>query len=136
MELDMKYQQLVHQIESEQYAASSFSDVAVGDTVRVGIRIREGNKERIQSYQGTVIACKSRGLRTSFTVRRVFQGVGIERTILPHSPRTASIEILARTKTRRSKLYYLRERAGKSARLPLRTLTDTPRGCRLIFSLQ
>lgn len=95
-------------------------DIHVGDTIRVGVRIVEGGKERVQPYEGTVIAKRHGGLNESITVRRVFQGVGVERVFLLHAPRVADIKILRRGKVRRAKLYYLRDRVGKATRLKQR----------------
>jgi large subunit ribosomal protein L19 len=92
----------------------------VGDTVRVGVRITEGNKERIQPYEGTVIAKRHGGLNETITVRRIFQGVGVERVFLVHSPQVASIKVERRGKVRRAKLFYLRDRVGKATRVKQR----------------
>jgi large subunit ribosomal protein L19 len=92
----------------------------VGDTVRVGVRIREGGKERVQPYEGTVIAKRNGGINETITVRRVFQGVGVERVFLIHSPRVDNIKIISRGKVRRAKLFYLRERVGKATRIKQR----------------
>ena len=89
----------------------------VGDTVKVGYRIIEGGKERIQNFEGVVIAKKHGGIRESFTVRRLSFGVGVERTFPVHSPNVDKIEVLARGDVRRAKLYYLRELRGKAARI-------------------
>ncbi|MBD0344548.1 MAG: 50S ribosomal protein L19, partial [Coleofasciculus sp. Co-bin14] len=91
-----------------------------GDTVRVGVRIREGGKERVQPYEGTVIAKRNGGINETMTVRRVFQGVGVERVFLIHSPRVDSIKIISRGKVRRAKLFYLRDRVGKATRVKQR----------------
>ena len=89
----------------------------VGDTVKVHVKIKEGDKERIQVYEGVVIARKGQGATETFTVRRVAYNVGVERTFPVHSPKLAKIEIARRGKVRRAKLYYLRERTGKAARI-------------------
>ena len=89
----------------------------VGDTVKVHVRIKEGDKERIQVYEGVVISRKGKGATETFTVRRVAYNVGVERTFPVHSPKLAKIEIARRGKVRRAKLYYLRERTGKAARI-------------------
>ena len=89
----------------------------VGDTVKVHVRIKEGDKERIQMYEGVCIARKGKGATETFTVRRVSYNVGVERTFPVHSPKLAKIELVRRGKVRRAKLYYLRERTGKSARI-------------------
>ncbi len=88
-----------------------------GDTVRVAVKIREGNRERTQMYEGVVIAIKGTGLSKTITVRRVSYGVGVERIFLLHSPRLESIEVVRRGKVRRAKLYYLRKLRGKAARI-------------------
>ena len=88
-----------------------------GDTVRVQVKVVEGNRERIQAYEGVVIARKHGGLRETFTVRRVTYGVGVERTLLLHSPRIDRIEVVRRGVVRRAKLYYLRGLSGKAARI-------------------
>ena len=95
-------------------------EVYVGDTVRVGVRISEGNKERIQPYEGVVIAKRHGGLHQTITVRRIFQGIGVERIFLVHSPQVASIKVERRGKVRRAKLFYLRERVGKATRVKQR----------------
>lgn len=89
----------------------------IGDNVKVHVRIKEGNKERIQIFEGLVIAIKNTGLTKTFTVRKISFGIGVERTFLVNSPLLAEIEIVRSNKIRRSKLYYMRERKGKSARL-------------------
>ena len=91
--------------------------VEVGDYVRVNVLIREGDKERIQAFEGTVIAMKHGGISETFTVRRVAHGVGIERVFPIHSPRVASGDVLRHGGVRRAKLYYLRNRVGKAARV-------------------
>ncbi|WP_293128197.1 50S ribosomal protein L19 [Microcoleus sp. bin38.metabat.b11b12b14.051] len=95
-------------------------DIYVGDTVRVGVRIKEGAKERVQPYEGTVIAMRNGGINETITVRRVFQGVGVERVFLIHSPRIANVQVMRRGKVRRAKLYYLRDRVGKATRVKQR----------------
>jgi len=92
----------------------------VGDTVKVGVRIREGNKERVQPYEGVVIAKRHGGLNATITVRRIFQGVGVERVFMLHSPQVASVKVERRGKVRRAKLFYLRDRVGKATRVKQR----------------
>jgi large subunit ribosomal protein L19 len=92
----------------------------VGDTVRVGVRITEGNKERVQPYEGVVIAKRHGGLNETITVRRIFQGIGVERVFMLHSPQVASISVERRGKVRRAKLFYLRDRVGKATRVKQR----------------
>lgn len=88
-----------------------------GDSVRVAVKIREGNRERVQMYEGVVIAMKGSGLSKTMIVRRVSYGVGVERIFLLHSPRIESIQVVRRGKVRRAKLYYLRKLRGKAARI-------------------
>ena len=112
----MKLKELVKAVEAN-FAKQDLPEISIGDTVRVGILIQEGNKERVQPYEGTVIAQHRAGVHTTITVRKVFQGVGVERVFVVHSPLIKSIEILRRAKVRKAKLYYLRERIGKGTRL-------------------
>ena len=91
--------------------------IEVGDTVKVSVKIREGDKERIQAFEGTVIACKGSGVSATFTVRRVSYGVGVERTFPVNSPKIDHIEVVRHGKVRRAKLNYLRDRVGKSAKV-------------------
>ena len=92
-------------------------DFGPGDTVVVQVKVREGDRERVQAYEGVVIACRNRGLNSSFTVRKISHGEGVERVFQMHSPSIAEIEVKRRGKVRRAKLYYLRDRSGKSARI-------------------
>lgn len=92
-------------------------EVVVGDTVRVHVKIREGNKERIQVFEGTIIARKGSGVSETFTVRRLSYGVGVERVFPIHSPNVAKVEIVRHGRVRRAKLYYLRGRVGKAAKV-------------------
>ena len=92
-------------------------EIAIGDQVKVFVKVIEGNRERLQSYEGIVIAMKNGGIRETFTVRRVTYGVGVERTFPLHSPKIDHIEVVRHGKVRRAKLYYLRERTGKAAKL-------------------
>jgi large subunit ribosomal protein L19 len=96
---------------------SSLPQVRVGDTVRVHYLIREGDKERVQPYLGTLIAIRGRGIAKSIIVRRIVQGEGVERIFPLHSPRVKDVEVVRRGKVRRAKLYFLRERIGKSTRV-------------------
>jgi len=89
----------------------------IGDGVKIGVKIVEGNKERIQFYEGTIIARKNSSINTTITVRKVLQGIGIERVFLIHSPKIDSIKVLKSSKVRRAKLYYLRNLQGKATRL-------------------
>ncbi len=96
---------------------SEVPELNIGDTVRVHNRIKEGNKERIQMFEGTIIAIKGSGISESFTVRRVSYGIGVEKTFPVHSPNVEKVDIIRSGKVRRAKLYYLRDRAGKSAKV-------------------
>ncbi len=91
--------------------------VNVGDTIRVSVKIKEGDKERLQAFEGTVIAKKHGGIQETFTVRRVAHGVGVERVFPIHSPNVADVKIIRSGKVRRGKLYYLRDRVGKAAKV-------------------
>ena len=92
-------------------------DLGPGDTVVVHVKVREGDRERVQAYEGVVIALRNRGLNSSFTVRKVSHGEGVERVFQTHSPSIADIEVKRRGKVRRAKLYYLRELEGKAAKI-------------------
>ena len=92
-------------------------DFQIGDTVRIMVRVVEGSKEREQAFQGVVIKRKGGGAGESFTVRKISQGIGVERVFPLHSPNVKSVQVIRRGKVRRAKLYYLRERVGKSARI-------------------
>ncbi|MBL1376870.1 50S ribosomal protein L19 [Zobellella iuensis] len=107
---------IIKQLEDEQLR-SDIPDFGPGDTVRVQVRVAEGGKERLQAYEGVVIAKRNRGLHSSFTVRKISNGEGVERTFQTHSPLIGSVEVKRRGAVRRAKLYYLRDRAGKSARI-------------------
>ena len=95
-------------------------EIYVGDTVKVGVKITEGNKERVQPYEGVVIAKRHGGLNQTITVRRIFQGIGVERIFMLHSPQVASLKVERRGKVRRAKLFYLRDRIGKATRVKQR----------------
>ena len=111
-------------VEATQYREDDLADFEVGDTVSVHVRVVEGNKERIQQFQGVVIAFKGSGANRTFTVRKVSSGIGVERVFPIHSPKVAHVEVLRRGHVRRAKLYYLRERRGKAARIKER-MRDT-----------
>ncbi len=102
---------------NQEYLKSDVPEFNVGDTVKVSVKVVEGNKERLQAFEGVVIARKHGGISETFKVRRVSYGVGVERTFPVHSPRVAKIEVVRRGKVRRAKLYYLRERTGKAAKI-------------------
>lgn len=108
--------QLIEQIEFEQLRTDA-PVFGPGDTVKVHTRVIEGGKERVQVFEGTVIAKKDGGVRSAFTVRKLSHGVGVERTFMLHSPRIAKIETVRRGAVRRAKLYYLRSKIGKAARI-------------------
>ncbi len=99
------------------YMEKEIPDVNPGDTVKVFVRIVEGNKERIQAFEGTIIKKHGSGINKTITVRKIFQGVGVERVFLIHSPRIEKINVVRRGDVKRAKLYYLRERSGKATRI-------------------
>ncbi len=107
---------VIETIEAEQLR-NDIPEFSPGDSVRVMILVREGNRERQQAFEGVVIAKRNRGLNSSFTVRKISYGEGVERVFQTHSPLIHSIEVKRRGAVRRAKLYYLRERTGKSARI-------------------
>ena len=115
----MKAQEIIRSLESEQLK-EDLPIIYVGDTVRIGVKISEGGKERIQPYEGTVIGARNGGINETITVRKIFQGVGVERVFLLHSPLVSTIQIIRRGKVRRAKLYYLRDRVGKATRIKQR----------------
>ncbi len=110
---------LIKQLEQEEIArlGKKVPDFAPGDTVIVGVNVVEGNRKRVQLYEGVVIAKRNRGINSSFIVRKVSAGEGVERTFQTYSPSLASIEVKRKGAVRRAKLYYLRDRSGKSARI-------------------
>ena len=110
---------LINEFESEQLK-KQLPEIYVGDTVKVGVKITEGNKERVQPYEGVVIAKRHGGLNQTITVRRIFQGIGVERVFMLHSPQVASLKVERRGKVRRAKLFYLRDRVGKATRVKQR----------------
>ncbi len=101
----------------EDYLKPEIPEFAVGDTVRVHVTVREGERERVQMFEGTVIRRRAGGINENFTVRRISGGVGVERTFLLHSPIVADIETVRRGRVRRAKLYYLRDRVGRAVRV-------------------
>lgn len=107
---------LVQAVEQAQLKAD-LPTFAPGDTVIVQVKVKEGDRERLQAFEGVVIAIKNRGLNSAFTVRKISNGVGVERVFQTHSPVVASITVKRRGDVRRAKLYYLRDRSGKSARI-------------------
>ena len=110
---------LIKEFENDQLK-KELPDIYVGDTVKVGVRITEGNKERVQPYEGVVIAKRHGGINQTITVRRIFQGIGVERVFMLHSPQVASLKVERRGKVRRAKLFYLRDRVGKATRVKQR----------------
>lgn len=116
---------IIQEIEQEHLAEiagdKEIPDFSAGDTVRVNVRVVEGNRERVQAFEGVCIARRNAGLNSSFTVRKLSYGEGVERVFPLYSPRVESIEIIRRGKVRRAKLYYLRGRTGKRARIAERT---------------
>ena len=121
---------LIEQIEKEQMR-SDVPEFRAGDTVRVQVRVVEGEKERLQAYEGVVIAKRNRGLHSAFTVRKISNGEGVERVFQTHSPLISSITVTRRGKVRRAKLYYLRERTGRAARIAERLVVKIGRAsCR------
>ena len=110
---------LIKEFENEQLK-KELPEIYVGDTVKVGVKITEGNKERVQPYEGVVIAKRHGGLNQTITVRRIFQGIGVERVFMLHSPQVASLKVERRGKVRRAKLFYLRDRVGKATRVKQR----------------
>lgn len=107
---------IIDEIEQQQLK-DGVPNFGPGDTVVVQVRVKEGERERLQAYEGVVIAKRNRGLNSSFTVRKVSHGEGVERVFQTHSPAVAEIKVKRRGDVRRAKLYYLRERSGKSARI-------------------
>lgn len=108
--------QIIRAIEQERMR-TDLPEMKIGDVVKVSVKVIEGTRERLQGFEGYIIARKGGGIKETIIVRRVSFGIGIERTFPLHSPKIASIEVLRHSKVRRSKLYYLRERAGKAAKL-------------------
>ena len=110
---------IIEQLNQEEIArmGKKLPDFAPGDTIVVQVKVKEGTRERLQAYEGVVIAKRNRGLNSAFTVRKISAGEGVERTFQTHSPLVAAIEVKRRGDVRRAKLYYLRERSGKSARI-------------------
>ena len=107
---------IIDQIEKEQLR-NDITPFNIGDTVRVMVKVKEGDKERIQAYEGVVIAKKGTGVRESFTVRRVSFGIGVERTFPIHSPRIDKVIVVRKGKVRRAKIYYIRNLSGKAAKV-------------------
>ena len=110
---------LIEQLEQEEIArlGKTLPDFAPGDTIVVQVKVKEGNRERLQAYEGVVIGKRNRGLNSAFTVRKISHGVGVERTFQTYSPTVANIQVKRRGDVRQAKLYYLRELSGKAARI-------------------
>ena len=102
---------------TQKYLKAEAPQVQVGDTIRVHLKVKEGNRERIQVFEGTVIAKKHGGIEETFTVRRISYGIGVEKVFPVHSPAIEKIELVRHGKVRRAKLYYLRGRVGKAAKI-------------------
>ena len=112
----MHRNKIIEELESAQ-VKTDIPDFAPGDTVVVQVLVREGSRERLQAFEGVVIGKRNRGLNSAFTVRKISHGVGVERTFQTHSPLIASISVKRRGDVRKAKLYYLRERRGRAARI-------------------
>ena len=108
--------EIIRSIEAKQIR-TDLTPFNVGDTVRVWVKVVEGNRERLQAFEGAVIARRNGGIRETFTVRRVSYGIGVERTFPLHSPRVDHVDVIRHGKVRRAKLYYLRDRQGKAAKI-------------------
>jgi large subunit ribosomal protein L19 len=115
----IKNTELLNSLEAS-YLKVDLPNIRIGDTLKLGVEIKEGEKTRVQAYEGVVISKKGTGINTTVTVRRIMQGIGIERCLLVHSPKIRSIEIKRSSKVRRAKLYYLRNLSGKATRLKQR----------------
>ena len=115
---------IIDQLEKEQLR-SDIPEFAPGDTVTVNVKVKEGNRERVQAFEGVVIAKRNRGLHSAFTVRKVSHGEGVERVFQTHSPTIESVKVIRRGDVRRAKLYYLRDRQGKSARIKEKLATTS-----------
>jgi large subunit ribosomal protein L19 len=119
MTIRINKEELIQSIEQE-YKKKEIPDLYVGDTVKLGIRITEGKTERIQNYEGVIIGIKNFSIKKTIVVRRIFQGFGMERVFMIHSPLITKIEVKRSAKVRRAKLYYLRKLSGKATRLKQR----------------
>ena len=113
---DKKMNPIIDELEKE-YTQKEMPEINTGDTVKVFVRIIEGNKERTQAFEGTVIKKHGSSINKTITVRKIFQGIGVERVFAVYSPRIEKIQVLRKGDVRRSKLYYLRERSGKATRI-------------------
>lgn len=121
--IKLNTQKIINNIEAD-FINKNLPKVRIGDNVKIGVKIIEGDKERIQFYEGIIIAEKNSVINTTITVRKILQGIGIERIFLIHSPKIDSITILRSSKVRRAKLYYLRNLRGKASRLKQKNLVN------------
>jgi large subunit ribosomal protein L19 len=112
---NVRRNKVIEELENSQM--KGVPEFSPGDTISVQVRVKEGSRERLQAFEGVVIGIKSRGLNSAFVVRKISHGVGVERTFQTHSPLIAGIEVKRRGDVRQAKLYYLRERSGRSARI-------------------
>ena len=115
----LNYQKIINDVQAN-FLKETYSKVEIGDNIKVGLKIIEGNKERVQFFEGVVLSKKNNSINTTLTVRKVLDGIGVERVFLIHSPKIDSIKIVRSAKVRRSKLYYLRKLKGKASRLKQR----------------
>lgn len=120
-------QQIIRDIEKE-YLKTDLPTINPGDTIKASVRIKEGNKERLQAFEGVVISIKGSGISRTVKLRKIFQGIGVERTFLLHSPKVESFKVVRRGVVRRAKLYYMRGRSGKSARIREKIVTKAAKG--------
>ena len=121
---------IIDQLNQEQIAGKTIPDFGPGDTVVVQVKVKEGNRERLQAFEGVCIARRNRGLNSAFTVRKISHGEGVERVFQTYSPSIAEISVKRRGDVRRAKLYYLRDRRGKSARIAERVEARPAKGAK------
>jgi large subunit ribosomal protein L19 len=114
--LKLNTQKTIRNVENS-FLKTDLPILQIGDSIKIGVKIIEGTKERVQFYEGTILAKKNSSINTTITVRKILQGIGIERVFLIHSPKIESITVLRSSKVRRAKLYYLRDLKGKASRL-------------------
>lgn len=114
--IKLNSQKIIQSVENN-FLKKDLPVLKIGDNVKIGVKIIEGTRERVQFYEGTIIAKKNSLINTTITVRKILQGIGVERIFLLHSPKVDSIQVLASSKVRRAKLYYLKELKGKASRL-------------------
>ena len=110
-------EQIIKNIEASYLSKNSAHNIEVGDTIKLGVLIQEGSKERVQFSEGVIICMHKAGVSTTITIRRVLQGIGVEKVYLLNSPRITSIQVLKKARVKKAKLYYLRSKAGKATRL-------------------